>query len=137
MTARRWPLHPQPREWEGLETWVRRIAAAYGVGYDTFLRRALGRTGPGARHLDNASEETLERLAEGTGVSIERLRAMRSGAILARMVERVATLMETEEGRAARDHLWEVVLWMSRRSATGDTRAAAVKQTQPLLVCDT
>jgi hypothetical protein len=28
---RRWPLHPQPRDWEGLENWVRRIAAAYSV----------------------------------------------------------------------------------------------------------
>ena len=121
MTRRRWPLHPQPGEWEGLETWVRRIAAAYGVSYDTFLRRALGRTGRGARDLDHASEETLERLVEGTGVSLERLRGMRSGAVMARMVESVAAWMETEEGRAA----------------PGDTRPSAVTQTRAATVCET
>ncbi len=34
---RRWPLHPQPREWEDLQTWVRRIADMYEVSYDAFL----------------------------------------------------------------------------------------------------
>jgi hypothetical protein len=38
--GRRWPLHPQPRDWEGLENWVRRIAAVYGVSYDAFLKHA-------------------------------------------------------------------------------------------------
>lgn len=28
---RPWPLHPQPPEWERLETWVRRIAEAYSA----------------------------------------------------------------------------------------------------------
>ena len=36
ITNRRWPLHPRPSEWEDLETWVRRIAEAYGVSYDAF-----------------------------------------------------------------------------------------------------
>ena len=31
VTNCRWPLHPRPSEWEDLETWVRRIAEAYGV----------------------------------------------------------------------------------------------------------
>jgi len=39
-TNRRWPLHPRPSEWEDLETWVRRIAEAYGVSYDAFLLNA-------------------------------------------------------------------------------------------------
>ena len=59
---RRWPLHPQPRDWEGLENWVRRIAAAYGVSYDAFLKHALGRTGRGARDLDRISNTELARL---------------------------------------------------------------------------
>jgi hypothetical protein len=115
VTQRRWPLHPKPRDWENLETWVRRIAAAYGVSYDTFLRHALDRTGRGARNLDQACEATLERLAEGTGVSLERLRGMRSGAVMARMVAGVAAWMETEAGQRARDQLSEVVRRMSRR----------------------
>lgn len=113
--------------------WLRRIAAVYGVGYGTFLRHALGRTGPDARHLDNASEETLARLAEGTGMSLERLRAMRSGAIMARMVEKVAALMETEEGRTACDQLYEVVLCMSQRPAP----FRAVTQAEAGMVCET
>ena len=115
MTQRRWPLHPKPRDWEDLETWVRRIAAAYGVSYDTFLRHALDRTGRGARNLDQASEATLERLAEGTGVPLERLKGMRSGAILARMVECVVAWMVTEAGQSVRDRLREGVRRMSRR----------------------
>jgi hypothetical protein len=116
---------------------VRRIAAAYGVNYDTFLRHALDRTGRGARDLDHASENTLERLAEGTGVSLERLRGMRTGAIMVRMVESVAAWMETEEGRTARDHLWEVVLCMSRRSAPDGSCSIAVTQTRAGMVCET
>ena len=83
--ARPWPLHPKPGEWEGLETWVRRIAAAYGVGYDAFLHHALGRTGRGARNLDNLDEASLARLAAGAGVPVERLRAMRPGAMMGRI----------------------------------------------------
>jgi hypothetical protein len=71
---RRWPLHPQPRDWEGLENWVRRIAAAYGVSYNAFLKYTLGRTGRGARDLDRVSDAELVRLSTGTGVSVERMR---------------------------------------------------------------
>lgn len=124
MTGRRWPLHPQPRDWEGLETWVRRIAAAYGVSYDTFLRHALGRTGRGARDLEHASEDTLQCLAEGTGVSLERLRGMRSAAIMARMVESVAAWMEDRGGADG-----------ARPSVPDDTSVSAVTKTQSDMVC--
>lgn len=87
MPGRRWPLHPQPSEWEGLETWVRRIADTYGVSYDTFLKRALGRTGRGARDLNGISEAELARLSVGTGVPIERMRAMFPAMIWARVNE--------------------------------------------------
>src|SRR3954462_8763850 len=82
---RHWPLHPQPRDWEGLEDWVRRIAAAYGVSYDAFLKHALGRTGCGARDLDRISDAELARLSAGTGVSVERMRDMNGASIQARM----------------------------------------------------
>jgi hypothetical protein len=71
---RRWPLHPHPCDWEGLENWVRRIAAAYGVSYDAFLKHALGRTGRGARDLDRISETELARLSTGTDISVARMR---------------------------------------------------------------
>jgi hypothetical protein len=103
---------------------VRRIAAAYGVSYDTFLRHALGRTGRGARDLEHASEDTLQCLAEGTGVSLERLRGMRSAAIMARMVESVAAWMEDRGGADA-----------ARPSVPDDTSVSAVTQTNSDLVC--
>jgi hypothetical protein len=78
---RRWPLHPQPCDWEGLENWVRRIAAAYGVSYDAFLKHALGRTGRGARDLDRISEAELARLSAGTGISVARMRQMDCASI--------------------------------------------------------
>jgi hypothetical protein len=101
---RRWPLHPQPRDWEGLENWVRRIAAAYGVSYDAFLKHALGRTGRGARDLDRISEAELARLSAGTGVPVERMQAMNCASIGARVNELQDGLL-TEEGRAALDEL--------------------------------
>ena len=120
MSRRRWPLHPQPGDWEGLETWVRRIAAAYGVSYDTFLRHALG--------------PTLQCLAEGTGVSLERLRGMRSAAIMARMVESVAAWMEDRGGADGARPPLGGVLCITRRSVP-DTSVSAVTQTQSDLVC--
>ena len=101
---RRWPLHPQPRDWEGLENWVRRIATAYGVSYDAFLKHALGRTGRGARNLDRIAEAELIRLSAGTGVSVERMREMNSASIGVRVI----ALREgppTEEAGEALDEL--------------------------------
>jgi hypothetical protein len=94
---RRWPLHPRPSDWEDLETWVRRIAEAYGVSYDAFLLNALGHKGPGARDLDHAPVEVLARLSTGTGVSAERLRDMTSQRVMRRM--RQWTVVGTEPGR--------------------------------------
>lgn len=76
----RWPLHPRPSEWEDRETWVRRIAEAYGVSYDAFLLNALDHTGRGARDLDNAPDDVLAKLSIGTGVSIEQLLEHRRGS---------------------------------------------------------
>ena len=87
--GRRWPLHPKPRKEEMLNAWVPRIASAYGVRFDTFLREALGRTGPGARNMDNLTEVQLAMLASGTGVPVERLRSMNSRLWLENSVRRV------------------------------------------------
>jgi hypothetical protein len=112
--GRRWPLHPQPRDWEGLESWVRRIAAVYGVSYDAFLKHALRRTGRGARDLDRISDAELARLSAGTGVSVERMREMNGASIQARMnALRDGPL--TEEGSVALDELRVMLSRAARR----------------------
>lgn len=100
ITNRRWPLHPRPSEWEDLETWVRRIAEAYGVSYDAFLLNALDHTGRGARDLNRAPDGVLARLSVGTGISIQQLQDMTSSRIMARLFSRAGELRETPEGRA-------------------------------------
>ena len=95
---RPWPLHPRPSEWEDLETWVRRIAEAYGVSYDAFLLNALDHTGSGARDLDHAPISVLARLSAGTGISIERLRDMTTQRIMARMVSRTQRVARNTRG---------------------------------------
>jgi hypothetical protein len=120
---RRWPLHPQPRDWEGLENWVRRIAAAYGISYDTFLKHALGRTGRGARNLDRISDAELARLSAGTGVSVERMREMNGASIQARM-NALQDGPLTKQGSAALDELRVMLSRAARRRqayATADT----------------
>ena len=97
--SRRWPLHPRPSEWEDLQTWVRRIAEAYGVSYDAFLLNALDHTGRGARDLNKAPDGVIARLSTGTGISIERLQDMTSSRIMARLVSRTHELLETPEGQ--------------------------------------
>ncbi len=84
-----------------LQTWVRRIAREHGVGYDTFLRKALGRTGPGARDLETMTEAQLAMLAAGTGVPIEHIRGMNTAAIMGRLTAKIANWMLTEEGGTA------------------------------------
>lgn len=114
----RWPLHPQPGEWEGLESYVRRLAQAYGVGYDIFLRCALGRAGPGARDLDNVSDGFLARLSAGTGVPIERLRGMLGWSVMVRLSHRARDWLETPEGREAIKELRVTIVRRQRRMPT-------------------
>ena len=89
--GQRWPLHPKPREREVLNAWVPRIARAYGVRYDVFLRKALSRTGPDARDLDIMTEPQLTMLASGTGVPVEQLHGMNSRVIFDRIASKAFT----------------------------------------------
>ncbi len=115
---RRWPLHPQPTDWEDLEMWVRRIAETYGVSYDAFLRNALGRTGRGARDLDQAPAGVFAKLSAGTGIPIARLLDMTSLRVMARMVSRTQGLLETPEGHATLNTLNAIgSRWRRRLSA--------------------
>jgi len=113
--GRRWPLHPKPREWEGMENWVRRIAQAYGVSYDAFLKHALGRTGRGARDLDDITDTELTRLSAGTGVSVERLREMNAATMMRRVNEQIQGWLLSDSGREALEELRATLGRMARR----------------------
>jgi len=115
MVERRWPLHLQPREWELLENWVRRIAEAYGVSYDAFLKHALGRVGRGARDLERITDGELARLSAGTGVPVEQLQEMNAGAIMARVNDRVQGWPLSEDGGEALEELRATLGRMARR----------------------
>ena len=75
------------------------------MGYDTFLHHALGRTGRGARNLDDLNETSLARLAAGAGVPVERPRAMPPGAMTGRSNGHIQGWLMTEEGRAPLEEL--------------------------------
>jgi hypothetical protein len=105
VSDRRWPLHPQPFDWECLETWVRRIAKAYGVSYDAFLLNALGHSGGNARDLDRAPPCVFARLSAGSGIPVERLQAMTYARVMSRFVQEMEDLVKTPEGQAIRDIL--------------------------------
>jgi hypothetical protein len=98
-------LHPRPSEWEDLETWVRRIAEAYGVSYDALLLNALGHKGGGARDLDHAPIQVLARLSAGTGIPINRLREMSTQRVMRRMGQWPGEGGEPARGQAALDCL--------------------------------
>jgi hypothetical protein len=119
VSGERWPLHPLPGEWEVLEDYIRRLARAYGVGYDLFLRRALGRRGRGARDIEGAGfDEVAARLSAGTGVPVERLCELRSERVMARLAEAAHVGGDTPEGQAARDALREAMRRRLRRLGT-------------------
>lgn len=94
---------------------MRRIAQAYGVSYDAFLKHALGRTGRGARDLDEITDTELTRLSVGTGVSIERLREMSAAAMMRRVNEQMQRWLLSESGREALEELRATLGRMARR----------------------
>lgn len=84
----RWPLHPQPYEFDVLERWIERLAEAYGVSKLTFCRQALGLTPPEIALLrDNPPEQALRKLEAGTGVPLQQLQNMSIHTLFRRMTE--------------------------------------------------
>lgn len=74
ISTNRWPLHPQPRPYETLAVYVRRLADVYGVRYGYFCRCVLG-----IPHVDIFQEpvpDVLRRLSDGTGVPIDQFAEM-------------------------------------------------------------
>ena len=94
---------------------MRRIAQAYGVSYDAFLKHALGRTRRGARDLDDITDTQLTRLSAGTGVSVERLREMNAAAMMRRVNEQIQGWLLSESGREALEELRATLGRMARR----------------------
>jgi hypothetical protein len=98
--SRRWPLHPRPYDWESLDRYVRRLAEAYGVRFETFCLRALGIERQEAQTLNRAPREVLERLAAGTGVPLAQLEAMVIDRLWSRLSEEVSRVLATPDGQA-------------------------------------
>ena len=76
--ATRLPLHPRPLPHEALSSWIDRLAEAYGMEADQFLRSAfLVDPPPGHAELDGSGAHGLAAmLAERTGIAVKRVRAM-------------------------------------------------------------
>ena len=92
-----WPLHPQPYEWDVLDSWLKRLADAYGVSFRVFCRHALGLSREEMGSLrDKPSEETLRTLEAGTGVSIERLRDMTTLRVIQRCTQALERFMQAD-----------------------------------------
>lgn len=75
----RLPLHPRPFPHEALSSWVGRLATAYSMESDAFLHAAFGTApAPDSRELDTCAGPPglVAALAEQTGVSRRRIRAM-------------------------------------------------------------
>jgi hypothetical protein len=103
----RWPLHPPPHEFDVLERWIERLAAAYGVSKLTFCCQALGLTPPEIALLrDNPPEQALRRLEAGTGVPLQQLQNMSIHTLFQRITEGLERFrQEDPEGFASLERL--------------------------------
>ena len=98
---KRWPLHPQPMRYEILESYVQRLARCYGVSHEQFCYRALGipREDREARYWNNPTDQVLDRLSDGTGVSVEQLKTMTYPNVWKRVAEEFNRYANTPEGK--------------------------------------
>lgn len=84
----RLPLHPRPLPHEALSSWVGRLATAYDMETDVFLRTALGtEPAPSDRELDTGaiSPKLVGMLTERTGVPRKRIGAMTLPGLTSRL----------------------------------------------------
>ena len=98
-----WPLHPRPRRYESLETYVRRLAVCYGVRYETFCWRALGipTADSPAHSFREPVHGVLQRLSEGVGIPVEQLEQMTFERRWKQLMDELCRMVATPEGRAA------------------------------------
>lgn len=71
-----WPLHPPPSDYDSLRQYVQRLARDYGVPFENFCFNALkiAHDDDEARLFTKPTEEVLERLSVGVGMTMEELR---------------------------------------------------------------
>jgi hypothetical protein len=96
--------------------YVRRLAAVYGVRYETFCLRALGipRADWKARGFRSPSPIILQRLSAGTGVPVEVLADMTPARSWARYKKESDTLGARSEGQVWSDAILERAGWRRR-----------------------
>ena len=77
MESNRWPLHPQPREFELILTWTKRLAEAYEISTQLFFKKVLHLSKDEASNITKVIPESAVRiLSTGTGVSNSEIRSM-------------------------------------------------------------
>jgi len=62
----RWPLHPRPLAGEALSSWLKRVAAAYGLYVDDLLVHDLGYQSMSSEQLDLGSQKNLVARLDGS-----------------------------------------------------------------------
>ncbi|MGI9485140.1 MAG: TniQ family protein [Geminicoccaceae bacterium] len=91
--SRRWPLHPQPREYETLCRWVERIAESYGLPPQSFCRPLFGCRCPSGLDTEPL-EQALAVLSAGTGVPVAEIWEMRLERVLSSMLNEYVRRLE-------------------------------------------
>lgn len=90
--ATRLPIHPQPLPQEALSSWLWRLADAYDMGAGEFAEAALGIKRPDIELVDFwPSASLIQKLAERTGVTADRIRAMTMAAYVPYLVDSLAS----------------------------------------------
>jgi hypothetical protein len=106
MTTARWPLHPVPHRYESLCHWLERVAAAYEVPTSVFCRHAFGREKQEIEALrDDVPMSVLLAIEAGTGITVEQLREMTYGTMLAQIHADLDEMMKHEPEAYA--DLWD------------------------------
>jgi hypothetical protein len=126
--VRRLPLHPQPLPDEALSSWLWRLAQAYGLTPDAFIESALNLPEPGQLgSLDaQAPPILIERLAQRTGVSVERVQATTLAGYGELLFEAELSTSTTAQAR-----LKEYVLAFPSLAPPGPRAAAAISIPDP------
>ena len=71
----RWPVHPQPKPYELLYCWVKRISKIYNISYNNFCSSVLKLTPEEISELRHClPEKAIAILSKGTGIPKSDLR---------------------------------------------------------------
>ncbi len=88
MIATKWPLHPKPKPYQTLGSWIRDLSHEYGVSYNRFCKKVLNLTKEEMDHLSNTlPEKAVLTLSNGTGIAVEDLRQRTLANIINRLLQ--------------------------------------------------